>query len=40
MQAGRTLDGNRNHEKNAALQTVLDRIRTRWGARGVRVGAQ
>jgi DNA polymerase-4 len=31
--------GTRNAERGTSLQSALDRIRTRWGARGIRLGA-
>jgi DNA polymerase IV len=31
--------GTRNAERGTFLQSALDRIRTRWGARGIRLGA-
>ena len=33
------LRGTRNAERGTSLQSALDRIRTRWGARGIRLGA-
>ena len=31
--------GTRNAERGTSLQSAIDRIKTRWGTRGIRLGA-
>jgi len=38
-EGGLPIRGTRNAERGTYLQSAIDRIRTRWGTRGVRLGA-